>query len=318
MYDINLKNVKKSINFYSLFFIVGLIFLIIFGGVILSDIKKEKSMDSEVMSDRVEIDERRSSDGTMYSPVYYYKVNGEEYKCTIGSSTSNRPSTENKIIKFKSDDPSYCIPEGGSIGLLFIIIGLGIPIIFISVAVLNTIKVIKRIKTIKQLNETGKLVKNLPYHMEATGASINGRQIMKPVVNYTLPNGTLLLLDGDPRHDRKHADADGMIDLVIDLNNPDNYFLDFEINRLTGNLPEDYYIDPSAQNQMNQQMMMNPGYAQYQQPMTVPGQMMPNQNYGQYQQQMQQMTNQQMPNQNYGQVPQQMNNGQYPNQNNMQ
>ena len=279
MYDINLKNVKKAIGFYSIFFIVGLFFLIIFGGVILSDIKKEKSMDSEVMSDRVEIDERRSSDGTMYSPVYYYKVNGEEYKCTIGSSTSNRPSTENKIIKFKSDKPSYCIPEGGSIGLLFIIIALWLPILFIIVAVLNTIKVIKRIKTIKQLNETGKLVKNLPYHMEATGASSNGRQIMKPVVNYTLPNGTILLLDGDPRHDRKHADADGMIDLVIDLNNPDNYFLDFEINRLSGNLPEDYYIDPNALNQMNQQMM---------------------------------------PNQNYDQVQQQMNYEQYPNQNNMQ
>ena len=31
-----------------------------------------------------------------------------------------------------------------------------------------------------------------------------------------------------------------MVDLVIDENNPKNYFIDFEINRLSGNLPSDY------------------------------------------------------------------------------
>ena len=33
-------------------------------------------------------------------------------------------------------------------------------------------------------------------------------------------------------------------DLLIDENNPENYYIDFEINRLTGNKPEDYY-DPN-------------------------------------------------------------------------
>ena len=53
MYDINLKNVKKAIGFYSTFFIVGLFFLIIFGVIIVSDIKKEMSMDSDDVRSRV-------------------------------------------------------------------------------------------------------------------------------------------------------------------------------------------------------------------------------------------------------------------------
>lgn len=46
---------------------------------------------------------------------------------------------------------------------------------------------------------------------------------------------------GDARYDRKTFDSDGRVDLLIDENNPENYFIDFEINRINGNLPQDYY-----------------------------------------------------------------------------
>ena len=35
--------------------------------------------------------------------------------------------------------------------------------------------------------------------------------------------------------------------MVIDEADPDNYFIDFEINRLSGNQPSDYYNDPNGQ-----------------------------------------------------------------------
>ena len=53
-----------------------------------------------------------------------------------------------------------------------------------------------------------------------------------------------------------------MVDLIIDESDPNNYFIDFEINRLTGNLPQDY------NQQNNQENIYNP-YAQ-QQPLNVP------------------------------------------------
>ena len=46
-----------------------------------------------------------------------------------------------------------------------------------------------------------------------------------------------------------------MVDLLIDESNTDNYYIDFEINRLSGNLPQDYY-------QGNQQNNLNDLYNQ--------------------------------------------------------
>ena len=294
MYDINLKNVKKGKGFHRIFLLAGILFFAIMVGVLVSNILREKKMDAEVMSSRVEIRERSDSDGTMYSPVYYYEVDGVEYECTSSSSSSSRPSTKNKKIKFESDQPSSCFSPYDKSSNTIIIIFLIIPIVFILVGIININKINKKIKMIKELNNTGKLVKNLPYRMETSGMRVNNVDILKPVVDYKLPNGTILQLTGDPRHDRKNQDADGMVDLIIDENNPDNYFIDFEINRLSGNLPGDYYVDQTIQQQPmipNQQMMP-------QQPM------MPNQ--------------QMMPTDPYGQMQQPMNNGQYPNQNNMQ
>ena len=124
-----------------------------------------------------------------------------------------------------------------------------LPLAFVIIAIVNMHKISKRIKLINELNQKGKLIKNLPYHLEGTGMSVNNIQIQRPVIDYTLPSGSVIKLYGDPRHDRKYADADGMVDLVIDENNPDNYFIDFEINRLSGNLPNDYYNNPQQINQ---------------------------------------------------------------------
>lgn len=51
----------------------------------------------------------------------------------------------------------------------------------------NIIKINKRIEIIKELNQKGKLIKGLKYHLEDTGMSVNDVHIKKPVVYYTLP-----------------------------------------------------------------------------------------------------------------------------------
>ena len=216
-----------------------------------------KSLDSEIMSNHVEINTYEDSDGgTMYSPTYYYNIRGKEYKCSSQGSSSIMPSTKNRKVYFDSKNPSRCMTDYSRGNNKWILLFLLLPIVFISVAVYNIIKVNKRIKLINELNTTGKLVKNLPYRLENTGMSVNGVQIQRPVVDYTLPSGTTITLQGDPRHDKKVADKDGMVDLIIDEANPNNYFIDFEINRLSGNLPTDYYTnDQIFQNNGNNNFM---------------------------------------------------------------
>lgn len=248
MYDINLKNVKKGKKFYFIFLSIGLLILIIFGAIIISNYLKLNSLDSKTLSTSVDANSYYDDGSLLYSPIYYYTVDGFEYSCSSNSSSSIDPGTSNKKVYYDSKNPSRCMSEYSKkvdyIFLLFLLL----PFAFIIVGINGIIKINKRIKKIDELNQKGKLVKNLIYHLVDTGMVINNVRIKKPVVEYTLSSGSTITLYGDPRNDRKSYDADGMVDLVIDESNPDNYFIDFEINRKTGNFPSDY----SNQNQTTQ------------------------------------------------------------------
>ena len=265
MYDIDTSNVKKGIKFFLMFLLVGIFFLGILLAILIMNIINYKSLDSEIVPNHIEINTYKDSDGdTMYSPIYYYNIRGKEYKCSSQGGSSIMPSTKNRKVYFDSKNPTRCMTDYSRGNNKWILLFLLLPIVFIGTAVYNIIKVNKRIKLINELNTTGKLVKNLPYRLENTGMSVNGIQIQKPVVDYTLPSGTTITLQGDPRHDKKVADKDGMVDLIIDEANPNNYFIDFEINRLSGNLPTDYYTnDQIFQNSGNNNFMNQQDNQQY-------------------------------------------------------
>jgi len=266
MYDINTKVIKKGYKFFFIFLAAGIIFGVILGAVLISNKKKADSMDASVMSFRVEVRTSENSDGdTMYSPTYYYRVDGTEYSCPSNSSSSVYPSEDNKLVYYDSKNPSKCVNSYSLNTNKILLLVMLIPVIFIVIAVLNMVKVSKRVKLVQELNERGKLVKNLPYRLEDTGTVVNNVPIQRIVVDYKLPSGTTLTLKGDPRYDKKTGDADGMVDLVIDENNPDNYFIDFEINRLTGNTPSDYYqgnTNPAMQPQIVNGVVVDPSQVQ--------------------------------------------------------
>lgn len=259
MYDIKTDNIKKEKRFFYPFFIIGVVVLIVLLVFIIMNIIKSKSLDSTTMSTSVEIISHVDDEGnTMYSPTYYYTVKGENYACKSNFSSSSRPNNSNKIVYYDSKDPSKCMTEYSKSGNKIFLIFLVLPIAFITLGIINIKKVNKRIKMINELNKTGKLVKNLPYRLEDSNFKVNNVTIQKPVIDYTLPNGVTITLHGDTRFDRKVFDADGMADLVIDESHPENYFIDFEINRLTGNLPADYYKG-NINNVINtNQNVMNP------------------------------------------------------------
>lgn len=258
MYDINFKNTRKGNSIYLIFLFVGIVLMIAFGLVIISSNNKLKNLDSTVTSSRVEISTYKSEKGgIMYSPIYYYEVEGIEYACPSNSSSSSRPKTDNVNVYYDSKNPEDCMTDYSKSVTKYMYIGVFIGVILTIVGVAIIIKSEKKIKKIKELNKYGKLVKNLPYRLEASGITVNNVRIQRPVVDYTLSSGVKITLYGDPRMDRKVADADGMVDLIIDENDPNNYFIDFEINRLTGNLPTDYYKPTTNEQQNNNQANQN-------------------------------------------------------------
>ena len=253
MYDINTKNVRKGKNIF--YFLLGfaLFFIVVFGLAFISTTTKSDSLNSETLSTGVDVKSYVNDEGTvMYKGVYYYEVDGINYICSSNVSTSSHPGTENKKVYYDSSNPSSCMVEHSSMIDYVMLIGLLVPMIFVIFALVNIRNINKRVKAINDLNKNGKLIKQLPYRLENTGTVVNGVPIKRLVIDYTLSSGVTIPLYGDPRNDRKFSDADGMVDLLIDENNPSNYFIDFEINRLTGNLPQDYSSYSQRFNQVNQ------------------------------------------------------------------
>lgn len=245
MFDISLKNVKKGYKFYLIFLIVGIIIFLVFGFIIFQEVKFYKALDMQVLTKNIDLEEEREDGEIMYSPIYHYIVDGKEYSCYTFYSSNIRPDVTEGIVYYSSKDPNKCITNYSIKMSKWFLLFFLLPTIFIIVGGLGCLSVFKKTKNIKKLNENGKLVKNLPYHLENSNMSVNNVPILRIVVEYKLKNGEIVTLKGTPRYDRKHSDSDGFVDLLIDEENPKNYFIDFEINRLIGNRKEDYYQDPN-------------------------------------------------------------------------
>lgn len=255
MYDISFKNTRKGNSIFLIFLFIGIVLMIAFSLVIIFSNNKLKSLDSTVTSSRVEISTYKSEKGgIMYSPTYYYEVEGIEYACPSNTSSSTSPKTDNVNVYYDSKNPEDCMTDYSKSVSKYMFIGVLMGAVLTVIGAVNMIKGEKKIKKIKELNKYGKLVKNLPYRLEPSGITVNNVPVQRPVVDYTLASGVKVTLYGDPRMDRKVADEDGMVDLIIDENDPSNYFIDFEINRLTGNLSSDYYKPTTSEqnNQVNQ------------------------------------------------------------------
>lgn len=180
-----------------------------------------------------------------YKPTYYYLINGKEYECESKIAEEDEPKTEDNLVYYKSSDPKICMTQYEDKSRYFTIsviaeLVFGIIISFMSIKI---IKLVKKMKLIKELNENGKLIKNIPYRLINTGISKNNKNIYSPVISLKNTNGQIIELVGDPRFDYIDSDNDNLVDLLIDINNPKNFFIDFEINRLSGSTAQDYYYE---------------------------------------------------------------------------
>lgn len=231
MYNLDYKNVKKLGNFGLPFFWIGILFLLIFGYFMFGGMVKKARMDATVEAYRVEIHSHRDSEGTiLYKPTYYYVVDGNEYIYTPFYSTNvGVGKMEDKTLYYNSNNPYDVVAEfESSFNLFYVIIMLFIAI-FPIVGIREIKKSKDKIAKMKKLAMNGTLIRNLEYRMVPTGYSVNDRRLMAIEIDYELPSGNVVTLTGEPRFDRKFKDKDGYVDLLIDLNNPENYYIDFNI-----------------------------------------------------------------------------------------
>jgi hypothetical protein len=240
MFEIDYKSIKKGHGLFYVFFIIGIVLTILFTILFISAIIKKNSLNREVKADYIIPNEHYDDDGDlMYSPIYYYTVNGKQYSCSSNYSSSKTPS-EHGVVYYEKGNPSNCLSDYSSSYHLFMLIGVGMGLLFGCVGGFFVIKQRKCMKRAKYLAIHGKLIKNIPYTMKPTNTYLNGREIKKIAIDYTPPNGLTIHLTGNSRFDGKDYDEDGLVDLLIDPNDPNNYFIDFNIG-YSGNVQVEYY-----------------------------------------------------------------------------
>ena len=68
--------------------------------------------DSTTKAYKIHAEEKYDSEtGTMYQPIYFFKVNGKEYECKSKSSSSTYPNTKKNIVYYDSSNPRNCLTE---------------------------------------------------------------------------------------------------------------------------------------------------------------------------------------------------------------
>ena len=183
MYDINIKNVKKGRAFNWIFIGFGLLFLVIMFIIFFGSILNRNTLDSETTSTDVNPNRHQDSDGDyVYSPIFTYEVDGQTYTCTSGVSSSIGPGEDPHVIHYDSKNPSNCMSDYAEKIDWFILLFALIPTVFIVIGACMNHSISKRIKQIEALNQTGKLVKNLPFHLEESNISVNDRPLMKKII----------------------------------------------------------------------------------------------------------------------------------------
>ena len=165
MYKINRDNLKKEKKFFSIFFFVGLLFLMLFTLPLVVMLCVFKKIDSVL--------------ALSFPFMFVWFIAGVSIK--IGFDGMKKINEKNKIYDY--------------------------------------------------LEVHGKLIKGLTYQMMPTGMSVNEKPIYKIVATYEKEDGAIIELEGDGRFDRKNSDEDGLVDLLIDTTNPENYYLDFNIEK---------------------------------------------------------------------------------------
>ncbi len=210
--------------FSGIFLFVSSVFLIAVFTIGYPTIKAKMTSDAYTIATRVEINSHRSSEGKMmYSPVFFYNVNGKEYSCSTGTSSNSKPNIDNNKIYYKSQNPDYCISEYDFVqncifvGIFFII---SIPLFIIGLYVL--VCTILGKNQYKKLKQHGQLIKNIPCRILPSSVTMNDRQGYIIELEYQglkLKSGTKFDIDV------RRTEAD----LLIDPLNPKNYFIGFDI-----------------------------------------------------------------------------------------
>lgn len=269
MYKINYSNFNKWENNCCKWIIGAIILMLIFGYFSFKPYIKKAFMDGKVIATSVEQKIYPSSKSVLIAYIVYYKVDGKDYEEMVLSNKYYNLSSIQKIaIYYNKANPSDCISQLDIYISKAPLLGIIVAEFILIANIIEMINIIKHKNIARKLSYNGTLIKNLPYariiyryrENRALHSSrwINGRlwersgwifgkgyafETIKKVnispsdileekikINYTTPFGKELTLISEPKYkDASFTVFPETVDLLIDLDDPNKYFIDYNI-----------------------------------------------------------------------------------------
>lgn len=225
MYSID-NILKTNKLMYKIIFIFSLVFILFFSIIGLKDIINVSSTYNRKVKSN--ISEYIPTDNNMYKKVYYFDADNRQFSCLDSVVINNKNNQiDKKTIYYNFEDPNVCttniIKKTNLIVYIFIIL-LCIPLL---IGLIGMIKINKKLNKIKMLSKCGKLVKNLQYEVVEMKKK-NGNILYKAKTKYKFKNQVLILYS-ESIYDKKLFKEYSKIDLLINENDVNDYYLDFNI-----------------------------------------------------------------------------------------
>ncbi len=229
MFEIRNEKKKNIIRLGIIFLTIGIIAFSICYYYYHKINKEYKSYDKEVEAYKIEPNCKIDHDGDeSCSPIYHFSVLDNNYVCKSTGSSSNYNENE-KTVFYKKGNPDYCITQFDYKHIPLYVIGFIASIVSLGFAIICFIRAFLAAKKVKNLLKNGTIIKGIPFVPEVT----NDIRYTIPVVDFQIPDGRTFHLVGDPISSRKFGNTGETVDVLIDLNNPKTYYIDFEI-RMSG------------------------------------------------------------------------------------
>lgn len=225
MYSID-NILKTNKLMYKIIFIFSLAFILFFSIIGLKDIINVSSTYNRKVKSN--ISEYIPTDNNMYKKVYYFDADNRQFSCLDSVVINNKNNQiDKKTIYYNFEDPNVCttnIIKKTNLIVYIFIISLCIPLL---IGLIGMIKINKKLNKIKMLSKCGKLVKNLQYEVVEMKKK-NGNILYKAKTKYKFKNQVLILYS-ESIYDKKLFKEYPTIDLLINENDVNDYYLDFNI-----------------------------------------------------------------------------------------
>ena len=225
MYNINYKKYHKELIVGFILVIIGILLTSLYMNYVFKGAFRKLFLDSEVKA--IQINENKKDD--LYSLVYIFEVNNKKYYCEVDNASKIKPDKKEIMVYYDSNNPNNCVNEYEATPSIYSYVILFFPMFSIALGLFVIVFSLSDIRKLNKLEKNGTLIKNVIYKVEEV--EIKRRKFIKVIsVDYKLTDGKVAHLISDIP--KKDIEILGYIDLLIDVDNINNFYIDFNLKNI--------------------------------------------------------------------------------------